>query len=76
MVNIVFKAAYGDHDKEVHLTNHHGGGGSYHIYLDRRYCGMITLQQDDWCIHLSPKSDEEFTTEDRAILIDIIRDSI
>jgi hypothetical protein len=75
MHSIKFKAAYGHEDKYVRLTNHFGGGDGYYLYVGSGYCGMIMFQQGHWAIHLNPKSDEEFTTEDRTILIDIVKES-
>jgi hypothetical protein len=73
MGDITFKAAYGDHDKEVELSMPFGGGGHYHIYIDRFYYGAIIFINDKWTIALNPKADEELTTDDRMILTDRVR---
>lgn len=75
MGKIVFKASYGDHDKVVELSSPFGGGGHYHIYIDRYYNGAIILVNDKWTVALNPSADEKLTTEDRMVLVDLVNEA-
>ncbi len=37
---IEFSASFGDHEKKVELS-YLNPGGTYHIYIDRRYQGWV-----------------------------------
>jgi len=56
----------------VELSSPFGGGGHYHIYIDRFYYGAIISIEGQWRVALNPKADEELTTDDRMILVDLL----
>ena len=69
---IKFTASFGDHDKQVEIVNHFGGGGSYYIYIDRFVYGTISYQHGEWRIYLNDSANADITTDDRMILIDMV----
>ena len=65
-----FKAAFGDVDKEVEISQPFGAGGNYHLLIDRYFCGSIILRDDGWSVFFNQP--DEYTTDDAAILIDLV----
>ena len=53
MASIKFTAAFGETDREVELYRPPGGGGSWHIYVDRRLYGHILQRKPGWWVMLN-----------------------
>jgi hypothetical protein len=45
---ICFKAAFGDVERNVEVSRPRGGGGSWHIYIDRFLYGNIINTNSGW----------------------------
>lgn len=69
MVIIKFKAAFGELDREVELFRPYGGGGSWHIYVDRFLFGHILQQNAGWRVMLNGS---EFTQGDADQILERI----
>ncbi|WP_295655751.1 hypothetical protein [uncultured Mucilaginibacter sp.] len=72
MAKIFMRAAFGETDKHVEISDAQGCGCDiYYVMIDRRYCGRVWLTENyGWRNDVNPKS--ELTTEDISIIIEMI----
>lgn len=70
MARISFEAYCGEEVWSVELSQPNGGGGGFHIIIDRFYCGQIVMTSQGWRGYPNEKS--ELTWADMLVLIEMI----
>lgn len=77
MKQITFLAAYGDGIKTVLISWPTGSAGSIHLIIDNYHMGQIIKYSTGWQVVPQTKAtNDELTTDDRMILIDMIKESL
>jgi len=71
--NIHFTADFGESQKEVQIDNAFGAGGNtLHLLIDRRYRGIFLKRDSGWAWLPQNAAKDDLSTDDIAILIELI----
>lgn len=69
--SIKFTAIYKGQRRTFEIDPVNGNGGTWHLYIDRRYHGQFFVYQGDWVFR--PQKDDYFTSDQIEKLADQLR---